>query len=382
MKKPGINFGRFITIIKKEIIQIKRDRVSLMIPIVMPVILMLMFGYAVNMETEHMRTAVYDMSRTQESREYTESFKASNFFDITIYADSPEEINYMLESGEVKAALTIPEDFAKSVKSGRAPQCELKIDGSDPTTARTAMSSGILISEMYSLSMKEKYSKELGLSVSKMPRVDLATKVLYNPNLESRRFTIPGLVALIMQSITMMLTAFSLVREKERGTIEQLIVTPIRPLELILGKLVPHIIIGYMGFLFSLGLCIFWFGIVPAGSIWLLLVLGALFVLCCLMIGMLVSTFARNQMQAMMALIVILLPAIILSGFIFPIESMPPVIGQIGYLFPITYFLEIIRGIVLKGAGADIIYRDILALTGFFAALLTVTIIRFRKSLD
>ena len=376
------NFGRFLAILRKEAVQIKRDRISVAIPIAMPIMLMLLFGYAVNTEVDHIKTAVYDMSRTQESREYTDAFKTSNFFDITYYASSGQELTQLIDRGEIKAALTIPADFAQDIKSGRNPECELVIDGSDPTTARTAMSSGLLISEMVSVQLKQDYVKSGGVTASAMPSVSLATRVLYNPNLESRRFTIPGLVALIMQNITVMLTAFSMVREKERGTIEQLIVTPVRPLELILGKLVPYILIGYAGFLFSLGLCIFWFGIWPAGNLWLLLILGALFTVSSLMIGMLISTVSKTQLQAMMAMIIIILPSILLSGFIFPREAMPPVIAQLGLLFPITYFLDIIRGIVLKGVGAGVLIYDILILTGFFFALLFITIYRFRKSLD
>ena len=380
--KHAINLRRFKAILLKEIRQVRRDRISLAIPIVMPIIMMLLFGYAVNTEVEHISTAVWDNSRTQESREYIAAFQSSNFFNVTVYAGSEAELDSLIESGGVKAALTIPQSFARDIKAGRAPECELVIDGSDPTTARTAMSSGILINEMYSLQLKDGFARRAGLSLSAMPSVALASRVLYNPNLESSRFTIPGLVALIMQNITIMLTAFAMVREKERGTIEQLIVTPVRPLELIIGKLIPYIVIGYAGFLFSLGLCVFWFGIWPAGSIGLLLLLGLVFVVCSLMIGMLISTVARNQLQAMMATVVVLLPSILLSGFIFPREAMPPVIAQLGLLFPITYFLAIIRGIVVKGVGADILLQNILVLTGIFFVLLAATILRFRKSLD
>ncbi len=382
MKRPAMNKLRFKAILKKEIRQIRRDRVSLAIPIMMPILMMFLFGYAVNTEVDHIPTAVCDQSRTQESREYIDAFRTSNYFDLNVQAENGEEINALIESGKVKAALTVPQDFARDIKGGLNPECELVIDGSDPTTARTAMNSGILISEIYSVKLKESFAKNAGLSISSLPSISLATRISYNPNMESNRFTIPGLVALIMQNITVMLTAFAMVREKERGTIEQLIVTPVRPLELIIGKLIPYIVIGYVGFLFSLGLCIFWFGIWPAGDIFLLLLLGLLFVICSLMIGMLISTVAKNQLQAMFATILILLPSILLSGFIFPREAMPPVIGQIGLVFPITYFLDIIRGIVLKGVGADVLMQDILILTGIFFVLLFFTILRFRKSLD
>ncbi len=381
-RKAGFNWRRFAAVLRKEVIQVRRDRVSMMIPIVMPIMMMLLFGYAVNTEVDHVATAVYDASRTPESRAYIEAFLASNAFDESIPVDSERAAIALIESSTVKAGLVIPADFARDSKSSRTPQCELLIDGSDPTTARTVLSSGILINQMFSLNLKTARSKAAGQPLAALPGVDLASRVLYNPNMESKRFTIPGLVALIMQNITVMLTAFALVREKERGTIEQLIVTPVRSLELIVGKLVPYIVIGYLGFLLSLGLCIFWFGIWPAGNIGLLLALGLLFVVCSLMIGMLISTVAQNQLQAMLATMLILLPSILLSGFVFPREAMPPVVSHLGLLFPITYFLDMIRGVVIKGVGAAVLTHDIAILSGFGVLLLALTILRFHKSLD
>lgn len=382
MKKPRFSLQRFQAIIRKEFIQVKRDRVSMMIPIVMPIVMMLLFGYAVNTEVDHVPAAIFDNSRTQQSRAYIEAFSASNVFDFVTAAQSEQELLTLIERGDVEAALSIPADFESAMKSGRSPQCELLINGSEPTTARTVMNSGILVNQMVALRLKESGAKAIGLAISSLPSVALATRILYNPNLESRRFTIPGLVALIMQNITVMLTAFALVRERERGTIEQLIVTPVRPLELIIGKLVPYIVIGYVGFLFSLGLCIFWFGIWPAGNIGLLLLLGLLFVVCSLMFGMLISTVARNQLQAMLGNVLLMLPSIILSGFIFPRAAMPPLVRQLGLAFPITYFLDITRGIMIKGVGAAFLIKDIAALSGIMVFLVIVTILRFHKSLD
>jgi len=199
--------------------------------------------------------------------------------------------------------------------------------------------------------------------------------------IDSGRFTIPGLVGLILQNITVMLTAFALVREKERSTMEQLIVTPVTPLELILGKLVPYVIIGYAGFLFALSLCVFWFGVDIAGSPPLLLILGFLFVYCSLSIGMLISTFAKNQMQTMMVIMLVLLPSVLLSGFVFPRDAMPLAIKLVGYLIPLTYFIEIIRGIMLKGVGISFLVNDVIALGVFTLILLGIASLRFRKSL-
>lgn len=382
MKSKIFSFNRFLTIIKKEFIQVKRDPISLRLPFAMPIIMMLLFGYAVNTEVDKIPTAVFDQSMTQESREYIDKFTGSNYFEVVQYISSEKEMSNLIDSGKVKACITIPSDYAKKIKSSTEAKTQLIIDGTDPTTARTALSSGILISQVYSLDLKNHVIKSLGISSGSMPGVTINTKVWYNPNLKSSRFTIPGLVGLILQNITLMLTAFALVREKERSTIEQLMVTPIKSLELILGKLVPYVIIGYAGFLFALALCIFWFGVNVAGSIGLLLLLGFLFVYCSLSLGMLISTFAKNQMQAMMVMVVVILPSILLSGFMFPREAMPWVVSLLGYIIPLTYFLDIVRGIMLKGVGIEFLWNDVIALSAFTLAILSLAVMRFKKSLD
>ena len=382
MKNRVFSFNRFLTIIKKEFIQVKRDPISLRLPFAMPIIMMLLFGYAVNTEVDKIRTAVFDQSLTQESREYIDKFVASDYFEVVRSVSSEKEMADLIDGGEAKACIIIPSDYAKKLKSGGEAQTQLIIDGTDPTTARTALNSGILISQVYSLDLKSHAVSKLGISTGPMPGVTVNTRVWYNPNLKSSRFTIPGLVGLILQNITLMLTAFALVREKERSTIEQLIVTPVRPLELILGKLVPYVIIGYAGFLFALALCIFWFGVNVSGSLALLLLLGFLFVYCSLSMGMLISTFAKNQMQAMMVMVVVLLPSILLSGFMFPREAMPLVVSLIGYVIPLTYFLDIVRGIMLKGVGIGFLWNDVIALSAFTLVILSLAVMRFKKSLD
>jgi ABC-2 type transport system permease protein len=371
-----------MTIIIKEFIQVRRDPISLRIPIFMPVIMMFLFGYAVKTEVENIPTIIFDKSKTQISRDYIDSFTASNYFFVKYNVENEKDLADLIDRGDARAALIIPENFEKDILKNKTPQVQLIIDGTDPTTARTALNSGIIISEIYSRNYKNNLLKKIGASAPRMGGVSLNTKVWYNPNLDSNRFTIPGLVGLIVQNITIMLTAFALVREKERGTIEQLIVTPVRPVELILGKLIPYIVIGYVGFLFSLGICVFWFKVSISGNVFLLLILGLLFVICALSIGMLVSTFAQNQMQAMFVIIVIILPSLLLSGFIFPRAAMPLFIKLLGSAIPLTYFLDIIRGIVLKGVSIDFLYMDIIALVVFVSIILFIAVKRFKKSLD
>ncbi len=382
MNNSLFDIKRFKSIIKKEFIQVRRDPVSLRLPLVMPIIFMLLFGYAVTTEVDNISTVVFDQSMTQDSRDYVEKFIVSDYFTVNYYVNSEGEMIDLIDSGKAKAGLVIPSDFSIKLKTGKSPKTQLIIDGTDPTTARTAMNSGIIISEQYSRTYKETSLKMLGISAAALPSTEINVRVWYNPGLESRKFTIPALVGLILQNITVMLTAFALVREKERSTIEQLIVTPVRPVELILGKLVPYIIIGCVSFLFALSLCVFWFSVGIEGNLLLLLVLGFLFVFCSLSIGMLISTFARNQLQAMMSMVLVILPSILLSGFIFPREAMPAAINFLGYLIPLTYFLDIIRGIVLKGIGAGYLLNDIFALCIFTFVILSISVLRFKKSLD
>ncbi|EMS69127.1 ABC transporter permease [Ruminiclostridium cellobioparum] len=376
------SFQRFISIIKKEFIQVKRDPISLRLPFIMPVVMMLLFGYAVNTEVDKIPTAVYDQSNTEESRAFLDKFTESDYFMVYETVQSEDRIAQLVKSGDAKAGLIIPEDYSDKVKSGSNTEIQLIIDGTEPTTARTAMSSGQLIARGFSQKYTAERLMKYGITPDKLTGISLKTDVWFNPDMESTKFTIPGLVGLILQNVTIMLTAFALVREKERSTIEQLIVTPIKSSELILGKLIPYIVIGYSGFLFSLAMCIWVFKVGIAGSVGLLLLLGFLFVYCSLSIGMLISTFAKNQMQAMIVMVFFLLPSILLSGFIFPREAMPEAISYLGYIIPLTYFLDIIRGIALKGIGLDYLWKDTAALLGFTAVILFIATKRFRKSLD
>lgn len=382
MKKSKFSFQRFMSIIKKEFIQVKRDPISLRLPFIMPIVMMLLFGYAVNTDVENIPTAVFDQCKTEDSSQFIDKFVESDYFIITENVDNQAELADLVDSGKVKAGLIIPANYSDQIKNKSNAEIQLVIDGTDPTTARTALSSGLLITRTYSQTYTAEKLLKYGISTEKLPGISLKTNVWYNPDLENTRFTIPGLVGLILQNITIMLTAFALVREKERCTIEQLIVTPIKPSELILGKLIPYIVIGYAGFLFSLSICVWFFKVSVAGSLGLLLLLGFLFVYCSLSIGMLISTFAKNQMQAMLVTVFVLLPSILLSGFIFPRDAMPKVIGFIGYFIPLTYFLDIIRGVILKGIGLKYLWQDTLALLLFTVVILFIATKRFRKSLD
>lgn len=371
-----MNFQRFMAIVKKEFIQLKRDKASFGIAIMMPIMMILLFGYAVNTELENISIAVVDQSNTAESRELIASFQNTGYFKIT---DREKDINLVkknIDEGKIHAALIIPPDFSNAIQRKEKANVQLIIDGSDPTTARTAFSSGVISGQQYGVKKLQSLGEKSNLSLNS-GGVEVNTRVLYNPDLRNQNFTVPGLIGLIMQNITILLTAFALVRERERGTIEQLTVSPLKSPEIIFGKLVPYILIGFFDFVFSLALGLIWFKVPMHGSLPLLLLLGAGFVICALAIGILISTISKTQLQAMQLTIVVLLPSILLSGFVFPREAMPKVIQLIGNVLPLTYFFNILRGIITKGIGFQYLVKDVVSLCILGVILLAVSIIRF-----
>lgn len=368
-----MNLKRFGIIVWKEFIHVYRDPVSLRLAIMMPLLFTLIFGYAVTTDVEHIKLAVYDGDKTYESRELVRKFQASNYFDLSHEVTNSKELEVLLDGGTVKTALMIPSGYSRKLKRGETPESLLIIDGTDPTIARTALQSGNLVSNIYNMET---------LSGGTFKLAEMKTRVWYNPNMKSAKFIIPGLIGLIMQNITIMLTAFALVREKERGTIEQLMVSPLRPTELILGKMVPYVVIGSVDFLIALFFGTWYFNVPIMGSMPLLLALGFLFVITALAIGMLISTVAENQLQAMQFAFISILPTVLLSGFMFPRDGMPLAIYLVGNLIPLTYFLEIMRSIILKGTGMAYIWKDVLAVAVIGALLLAMAIKQFHKKLD
>ena len=376
-----MNMQRFLSIVKKEFIQIKRDKASFAIAIMMPLMMILLFGYAVVTQLEDISMLVLDQSNTAESRELIKSFENTSYFKVVGKVQNIDIIDDSINNGTAHSALIIPPDYADKIAKHEKPAVQFIVDGSDPTTARTAFSSGVMAAQSKSSKLIEKVTSKT-LITNNISGIDISTKVLFNPTLRNQNYTIPGLIGLIMQNITIILTAFALVREKERGTIEQLIVSPLKSPEIILGKLVPYIVIGFADFIYALVLGIYWFNVPVAGSIPLLIFLGFGFVICALAIGILISTIAKTQLQAMQMAFLALLPSVLLSGFVFPREAMPKVIQYIGNVIPLTYFLNIIRGIVLKGLTINYLVQDVSLLFILGLVLLTLSIVRFRKKLD
>lgn len=382
MRFLNFNITRFLSILKKEFIQIRRDRASLGIAVGMPVIMLLLFGYAVNTDVEHLPTVVWDQSQSTASREIIQGFKNTNYLDPDYYVQGYREVEDKLDSGHARVAIVIPPDYGKNLNGGGQATVQVLMDGSDPTVARAATSAVQLLGLNKSLQIQNERLQEQGSAgISAMP-INVETRVWYNPDMKSTVFNIPALIGLILQNVIAMLTAFSMVREKERGTMEQLVVTPVRSLELLLGKLVPFILIGFISLSLILGFGIFWFGVYPKGSIALLILLASIFIFTILAIGLLISTVAKTQLQAMQMTFLLILPSILLSGFVFPRETMPKFLQFLGGLLPLTYFLEIVRGIFLKGIGLEYLWQDTAALCLFAVLLLALAAKKFKKNLD
>ncbi|MFY0544347.1 ABC transporter permease [Brevibacillus sp. H7] len=373
--------SRYLSVVKKEIIQLKRDKPSLRIALLMPILLLVLFGYAVNTDVDHIATTVWDQSQTSESRELIRNFVNTEYFEVISYANSYREIEQMIDDGRADVAIVIPPDYANKRDNDQPVSVQMLINGSDPNIARTAAANAQLIVQSKAFSIQETRLEKQGLGELELP-LELRTRVLFNPNMKSIVFNIPGLIGLIMQNVTMILTAFSLVREKERGTMEQLIVTPIRPLELMLGKITPYVFIGFASFCVVLSLGTYWFGVPLKGSLWLLVCLSVLFLISTLTLGIFISTIAKTQLQAMQMAFAFILPSVLLSGFMFPRDTMPVVIQWLGGIVPLTYFLEILRGIFLKGVGLDALWKDTLGMLSFFVLIISVAILRFRKRIE
>lgn len=377
-----INLKRLKSVIKKEVIQIRRDRASMIISFVLPIMMLLVFGYAVNTNIEHIETVVWNQSPSLQSRELINSFGNSQIFDINYYADNYQELQKYIDSGKAGVAIVIPPNYTKELRMGRSTEVQVIIDGSDPLKARTALAGAQNIIQISGVKIKTISLNKTGMNPGNLLPIEAKTRVWFNPDMESIKFNIPGLIGIIMQNITIMLTAFSMVRERERGTLEQLIITPVRPIELIIGKLTPYIFIAFFDIIIALLIGTYWFNVDVKGSIILLLFEALIFLISALGLGMLISTVAKTQLQAMQMSFAVLLPSILLSGFMFPRESMPIILKSIGYIFPITYFLEILRGIILKGIGLNYLWQNTLILILFGIFILSLAALRFNKKLD
>jgi ABC-2 type transport system permease protein len=374
---------RLLTIIRKEFIHILRDRRTLIMITFMPGFLLLLLGYAVSNEVDHIPLAIADFSHTDASRAFVQKFTNSTYFDATQYATNEKELLNLLDQNIVYAGLYIPEDFGRQISTNSTGQVVFYINGADLMVAQSAQLAAETISQNASQQLLIKQLSFAGLTSSAQMPISTHFKYLYNPDMRRLNYMIPGLVAMILQQQSLLLTALSIVREREQGTIEQLIVTPIKPWELMLGKILPYVIIALGNVLLTLSLGVFWFKVPIAGNIGLLMLLSLIFILGSLGLGILISNIAKTQMQAMyISSFVIQIPSMILSGFVFPRINMSPAVYWAGNFLPITYFLEIVRGIVLKGVDISYLWRYIIPLSILSLSFFIASVISFRKRIS
>ncbi|NPV75145.1 MAG: ABC transporter permease [Anaerolineae bacterium] len=374
--------NRLVSLIRKEFIQIIRDPRTLGITFIMPVAMLFLLGYAATNDVRNISMAVFDQDQTQASRALITAYKVADYFRLTYWVSSEEEIQTLMDNNSVRAGLIIPPGYGKTLHSGRSAQVAFVLDGSDPTVASTALAAAVLIGQAQSTHIIAERLDRLGMSNAVQPPIDVRTQVWYNPGLVTAYYMIPALIGQILQFLATLLTATSIVRERERGTIEQLIVTPLRPWELIVGKLTPYVLVSFLDMIEVLAAGVIFFKVPINGSLLLLLLMAALFLVTTLGIGLLISTVANTQQEAMLTTMFLLLPSIFLSGFFFPLAAMPAWLQALSYAIPLRYFLIISRGIILKGVGISALWGEIAALSIFALVVMTAATTRFRKSLD
>ena len=367
---------RLLALTWKEFMQLKRDRLTLRMIIFIPMMQTLVFGYAINYDVKHLRTVVLDESRSYHSRELVARLTASEYFDVVGRVDSFDELQGALDSAEASVGLVIDREFGANRHRGAPAEALLIVNASDTTTASQAMSIASGVATQVSIQTLARRGNWRG---SALP-VDLRVRPWYNPDLRTATFIIPGLMAIILTFTLIQFTSGAIVRERELGTLEQLQVTPVTRTQLILGKLLPFILIGYVQLTLTVLLMRFLFGIPIMGSVTLLYAVGFLFIASVLGLGMLLSTIAQTQQQSQQLSLMFLLPFVFLSGYVFPIDGMPPVFQAVSRIIPARYFIEVVRGIVLRGAGARELWEPIAWLAFYTVAIIALAVFRFRKT--
>ncbi len=372
---------RIWAIIQKELIQTLRDRSTLAMMLSMPMLQIFLFGYAVNMTVDHIPMAVADYSLDSASHAYVMAFVGSGYFDVLEYVPDQAAVIAAIDAGRAQAGMVIPADFAARVERGEA-QVLFLIDGSDLFTTQSAYSAAAVIAQVHAGDLIIQKVNRAGLPFTGKPPLEARTRILYNPDMDQLRFVVPGLAAMILQTQSIAMTALAVVREYEVGTMEQLLVTPIRPLELMLGKIAPNIIIALLNMSTVIGVGVFMFDVPFRGNLWLFVQLSLLYVFSGLGLGLLISTVSKNLKQAMQLVMLVMIIGVVLGGFMFPRYTMPQVLQMIGNLFPLTYFMPIARGIISKGVGLDLLWSQALAMLVYSVVIMLAAARLFRQSLE
>ncbi len=372
---------RLWSVVRKEVLHLVRDRRTLVTIITLPIIQLILYGYLSN-DVTHIPSAVFDESRTPESRQLLEAFANTTYVDLRYYTTGFDQVRRLLDAGDAKIGILIPPDYAQRVRSGRQATVQVIVDASEPTSARTVLALAGQVGQVLSTRfLVRREALQTGASPPPAP-VDIRPRAWYNPTLQNVNFIVPGVIAIILMFVTTFQAVTVIVRERERGTIEQLVVTPITGLELMLGKIIPLIGLGYIEITVTLLLASAWFHMPIKGSLLLLYGLSLAFFFSTLGIGVLISTVSKTFQQAAQMAQLVLLPSILISGFIFPRDSLPGWLQLIGGVFPLTYFVIVIRGILIKGVGFEYLWRQILPLVGLGVLVFAVAINRFQKRVD
>lgn len=377
---------RLSALIQKETAQLLRDRRTLLFIIGLPLIELFLFAYAVSLTVYHLPTAVADQSQDVQSREFIQALVNSQYFDFTLAVQDESQIKQAMDAGQVKAGVVIPPDFSTRLEQGDASVLIL-LDGSDSFSVQSGYSAANLVSQNYGLQLGSQRIERAGdkavlfAQAASMP-ITNSFRVLYNPDFRDLWFVLPAIIGMILQTAAVAQAALIVVREREVGTIEQILATPTRPLELLLGKMIPLVVLCYfvMGLILVLG--VFWFGVAFKGSLELYLLLTLSFVMSSLGLGFLISTVAKTQRQAQQISTVLMLFSMLLTGIVYPRNVMPFIPQLIGSMLPLTYFIRISRGIIMKGVGVTVLWSDVLALVAYSLVVMIAAALNFRKRLD
>ncbi len=374
-------FRRVMTIVRKEWLHVIRDVPTLLLVIILPVIVLILLGFAVYNDIKDIPLAVYDQSKTDESRAMIDRYQASGYFQFTTDAYSEDELLQALDKGQVRVGLLIPEGFGRELSTGASSPVVFYLDGTDPTLAQMAQLASDYVSQATSQQILIKRLERSGLPLDFELPLDVHFRYLYNPNLRRMEFFLPGLIGLILEMQSLLLTAFAIVREREQGTFEQLIVSPIRPWELILGKILPYVAVAAINLAMVLIVGMLVFGMKIVGDVVLLALISVVFLIGSLGLGVLISTVSRTQIEALYLAVFFILPTALLSGLILPRQNMPWPAYYAGYFLPLTFYLEVIRGVLLKGAGVVYLWPWIWPMLLFAVVVFLTSVVLFRKRL-
>lgn len=369
-----LTHAAFWPMLWKEFAQLRRDRFTFAMMTVLPAVQLALFGYAIRTEVRHLPTVVIDESRTAQSRALLRALENTENFDLVedVSADGREAVRDRIASGRARAAVIIPPEYATDIKRGRTANAQVIVDAADPLASQSAIGGAAQAGQVTSMALSGRAAMPL----------DLRVRPWYNPTLDSATYIVPGIIGILLTLTLILIMSISIVRERERGTLEQLIVTPIDRTSLMLGKMTPFVLIGYVQMTVVILLGMLLFDVPLRGNLALLYAVSLPFIVANLGMGLLISTAVKSQVQAMQLGFFFLLPSILLSGFMFPREAMPVVAQWIGFALPLTFFLELVRGVLLKGVGIEYLWRETLILSGFALAVIAVSVRRFQKTLE